>query len=144
MALLWFLKTCYKFPGAPTLFQGYPIAVQVPPHTLQFSWDGPLDDFIDYYMVTIQNGTDVLTFNTTGLQANLTSTCGVIYECSVVPVNVVGQGNMSSSHHDTPCSSEGTCDITSRLLGPIRRCYNPAQRIQDNIINTDISYNNTF
>ena len=86
----------------PTLIQQDVKLIQLTPHTLQFSWDGPLDDFIDYFIVTIQNGIDVLTFNTTELQANLTSACGVTYECSVVPVNVVGQGNMLAANYTSP------------------------------------------
>ena len=94
--------------GPPTLLQGYPNMVLLPPHTLQFSWDGPLDDFIDYYTVTIKSGMDPLwKFNTTELQANVTSTCGVTYECSVVPVNVFGLGKMSSLHHSSPCTIQG-------------------------------------
>ena len=94
--------------GPPTLLQGYPMVVHHAPHTLQFSWDGPLDDVIDYYIVTIEYGTEPLwRYNTTELQVNVSFTCGVTYGCSVVPVNVVGHGNMSSLQFNIPCSSQG-------------------------------------
>lgn len=84
----------------PTL---YVKPVQLTPHTLQFTWGGPPYDFIDYFIVTIQNGTDVLKINTTELQANATPACGVTYECSVVAVNIVGKEDRPycQLHHTT-------------------------------------------
>ena len=90
----------------PTL---YVKPVQLTPHTLQFTWGGPPYDYIDYFIVTIQNGTDVLKINTTELQANATPACGVTYECSVVAVNIVGKGNALTVNYTTPpCSTLDT------------------------------------
>lgn len=99
---------CFK-AGPPTL---YVKVEHLTPHTIQFSWNGLPYDYIDYFMVTIRNGTDVLKINTTELQANATPACGVAYECSVAAVNVVGEGvALTANYTASPCSTVDTISM---------------------------------
>lgn len=87
----------------PSMPEGYPMMTELTPHMLQCSWNEFPDDFVDYYIVTIENITSIFKFNTTELKSNVTVVCDVVYKCSVMPVNIAGKGNISSVQHNAVC-----------------------------------------
>lgn len=102
---------CLTYIEPPSLQHGYPKLEVATGNVLQCSWDSPADDLTDNYTVTFKADTDVqpvLITTTTELDVKIPVKCGVVHECTVVPMNILGHGNAFSKQTSIPCPTTPT------------------------------------